>query len=301
MELKQLEAFVNVADLKSFSKAADKLFLTQPTISSQISTLEKELGCRLFERTTKSLRLSAEGEKLYPYAVRMIDIRNNMLSETGRAKREICIGASTIPSGYLLPGLITGFMRRNDDPGSRSLSENAENVTFHIRQGDSREVEEMVEDGSVEFGIIGREPLGTGIDATFLCSDELVLVTPNYHRFRPLIRAKDLDTLLREPVILREEGSGTRDAVEKLLHRPLNITISSNDQESIKQMVAGGAGISFISRFAVRDIEKTGSVLVMPISEECRRDFFLISKKNHALSGAVREFADHCISTLSGQ
>lgn len=290
---------MSVADLKSFSKAADKLYLTQPTISSQISSLEKELGCRLFERTTKSLRMSADGEKLYPYALRMIDLRNSMLSETGRSKYEISIGASTIPSGYLLPGLITGYLRKDDSSSDKTQSSGKSSFAFHIIQGDSREVEELVENGSVEFGIIGREPLGSGIEARFLCSDELVLVAPNYHRFRPLIRAKDLDTLLLEPVILREEGSGTLGAVEKLLKRPLNVAISTNDQESIKQMVTMGAGITFMSRFAVKDIERLGNVLVMPISEECKRDFYLITRKNHPLTGVSGDFADYCISTLS--
>ena len=116
MNLKQLEAFVQVAEGGSFSKAAKQLFLTQPTISAHISSLEKELNARLFVRNTKEVRLSDDGKELYRYARQMIDLQKKIEErfETGKgeSKHLITIAASTIPAQYLLPKILMKFNER---------------------------------------------------------------------------------------------------------------------------------------------------------------------------------------------
>lgn len=112
MEFKQLEAFVAVVDYGSFSEAARKLYLTQPTTSTHIRSLEEELHTRLIIRTTKKLTITPKGYQLYDSAVRMLDIRNNLFENfTGSKKQIIDLAASTIPSSYLLPELMAGFGR----------------------------------------------------------------------------------------------------------------------------------------------------------------------------------------------
>ena len=109
MNLKQLEAFVEVAQSGSFSKAAKKLFLTQPTISAHIASLEKELDTRVFVRNTKEVSLSPEGQKLYTYARQILDLTEKIREEFGRHDEEeqkcVTIAASTIPAEYLLPDI----------------------------------------------------------------------------------------------------------------------------------------------------------------------------------------------------
>ena len=109
MELKQLEAFVSVAEEGSFSAAAKRLFLTQPTVSTHIAALEKELKIRLFERTTKSLSLTEDGRHLFKLASRMLEIKGTMLEYSSEAEEDpVRLGAATIPSGYLLPAVTAG-------------------------------------------------------------------------------------------------------------------------------------------------------------------------------------------------
>ncbi len=283
MELKQLESFVSVADNQSFSKAAKELYLTQPTVSAHIASLERELGERLFERTTKSLKLSEFGKTVYPYAARMIDLKNNIEAEkTGGEVRPLCIGASTIPATYLLPGVLAGLSCSNG-------------MKFRVRQGNSSEVEEMVCDGAVEAGVIGRPTQNPGLESELLCTDSLVLVTPVNEYYTNLRKAKaGVKALLAEPMILREEGSGTQKAadsfLEKCSDKPLNIIIRSNDQEAIKRMVASGAGVSVMSHFAAEDMEKAGKVYCYPLKLEEERCFYIIYRREKMLSDTVRGF-----------
>ena len=277
MELKQLESFVSVADNLSFSKAAKNLYLTQPTVSAHIAHLEKDLGCRLFERTTKSLRLTEDGRNVYPLAARMVALKNSIEEETkGRGEKSVCLGASTIPATYLLPPVIA------------ELSVNG-GVRVRVSQGNSAEVEEMVADGTVETGIIGREPQLKGIEGELLCKDTLVLVTPVNAYYTKLRKSKaGTKRLLEEPLILREEGSGTQKAADLFLEehsdKALNIIIRSNNQEAIKRMVAEGAGVSVMSYHAAKDMEKEGRLYCYPLSLGEERCFYIIYRSGRTLS-----------------
>ena len=114
MNLKQLEAFVQIADSGSFSKAAKELYLTQPTISAHVSTLEKELNTRLFVRNTKEVKLSESGTLLYDYAKQMIilqkQIEDTFAVREEKSQQRITIAASTIPAQYLLPNILVAFV-----------------------------------------------------------------------------------------------------------------------------------------------------------------------------------------------
>ena len=171
MNLKQLEAFVKIADSGSFSKAAKELFLTQPTISAHISSLEKELNSRLFVRNTKEVRLSESGEILYNYAKQMLVIQERIgeAFSTNDIKEQQCItiAASTIPAQYLLPNILVAF------------SEKYPNQQFKIVETDSAKVVEHVMNHIADVGFTG-----TVLDKK-LCKhipfyqDELVVITPN--------------------------------------------------------------------------------------------------------------------------
>ncbi len=283
MELKQLESFVSVADNLSFSKAAKDLFLTQPTVSAHIATLEKELGARLFERTTKSLKLSELGKAIYPYAARMIELKGNIeaMSTEGEGK-PLCLGASTIPATYLLPAILAELSKEDG-------------MRFRIRQGNSSEVEEMVRDGAVDAGIIGRRTTDNLLESEELCTDRMVLVTPVNAYYTKLRRSSaPIEKLMTEPLILREEGSGTQKAadgfLEKYSDRPLNIIIRNNDQEAIKRMVEAGAGVSVMSYYAAADMEKAGKVYCYPIKLDEERCFYIICRKDRQHSPSLNTF-----------
>lgn len=167
MEFRQLEAFATVAALKSFSLAADALYLSQSTVSTHIKNLEKELQKTLFIRTTKSLQLTPDGIIFLKYTKRIIETRDAAI-ETLNAPVEqvIHLGASTIPSTYLLPRILSSF--RQNHPS----------VVFHITQSDSSETLSKILDGSIELGVIGEDVSSSMCTCIPFCSDELVLVTP---------------------------------------------------------------------------------------------------------------------------
>ena len=284
MNLKQLEAFVQIADSGSFSKAAKELFLTQPTISAHISTLEKELNTRLFVRNTKEVRLSDSGSVLYDYAKQMIVLQKKI--EDAFAVREeksqqcITIAASTIPAQYLLPGILAKF------------NEKCPNQQFKIIETDSAKVVEQVVNHTVDVGFTG-----TVIDKR-LCKyipfyqDELVIIAPNTEKYRALQNEnRDATWIVDEALIMREEGSGTRKEAEKQLRKiglspsRLNVIASMENPEAIKRAVSSGMGISIISRLAAEEEISKGKLLALQIStEDLRRDINVIYNRNLQLS-----------------
>ena len=132
MEFKQLEAFVAVVDYGSFSEAARKLYLTQPTISAHVRSLEEELHTKLIIRTTKKTTITTKGYQLYDSAVRMLEIRNNLLENfTGVQKHMIDLAASTIPSSYLLPEILQE-PERADEQVFYQIRKNAPGYLFSL-------------------------------------------------------------------------------------------------------------------------------------------------------------------------
>lgn len=167
MEFRQLEAFTAVADLKSFSKAADALYLSQSTVSSHIKNLEKELQKNLIVRTTKSLQLTTDGLIFLKYAKRIIETRDAAIETLNSPSDSLIhLGASTIPSSCLIPQLLSSY--RKSHPYTY----------FSIIQNDSEEILSKILDGSIELGLIGENTTSSRCTCIPFCSDELVLVTP---------------------------------------------------------------------------------------------------------------------------
>ena len=274
MNLKQLEAFVQISDSGSFSKAAKDLFLTQPTISAHISTLEKELNTRLFVRNTKEVRLSDSGKILYDYAKQMTilqkKIEDTFAVREEKAQQCLTIAASTIPAQYLLPGILARF------------NEKYPNQQFKVLESDSAKVVEQVVNNTVDIGFTG-----TVIDKR-LCKyipfyhDELVVITPNTERYLEL---------------QKQNTNGTRKEAEKQLRRigvnpvKLNVIASMESTEAIKRAVSSGMGISVISKLAVEEEIEKGSLLSIPVSvDDIRRDINVIYNRNLQLSRASERF-----------
>lgn len=286
MEFRQLEVFIAVAEYKSFSKAAEALFLTQSTVSSHIKNLEMELQKNLISRTTKSLQLTDDGICFLNYVKRILETRDAALNQLNSPSEALLhVGASTIPSGYLLPGLVSDFCRAHP------------NITFDLKQGDSMEIMEKILNGSVEIGLIGTPSSSAKCISIPFCKDEMVLVTPASEYYRKYQKNPfNLQQLLQEPLIIREQGSGTQKTANQILdsmqisRKKLNIIAQSNDLESIKRMIAGGMGISLCSRFSVKDMEEAGNVLVFPLQTPVERHFYIIYLKTKILKPSLQEF-----------
>jgi DNA-binding transcriptional LysR family regulator len=290
MNLKQLEAFVHVAESRSFSKAAKALYLTQPTISAHVSALEKELKVRLFVRNTKEVNLSEDGKDLYKIARQIVDLEKKVEERFGieeEGKQCVTIAASTIPSQYLLPGILLKFNERY--PGEQ----------LKLMETDSSGVVEQIVDHMADLGFTGTVLEKKHCKYIPFYKDELVIITPNTEMFRRRLeeRPEDISWVLKEPVIMREEGSGTRREAEKQLRNAgvnpmnLNIVASIENQETIKKSVSQGMGISMLSKLATTEEVEAGSLLAFPIPKSDEgRDINLVYNKNYQLSKSAERF-----------
>ena len=291
MNLKQLEAFVQVAEGGSFSKAAKELFLTQPTISSHISSLERELNARLFVRNTKEVSLSEDGIKLYKYAKQMLDLQREIevtfgMDEEGES-HAVTIAASTIPAQYLLPEVLTRFSERYPQEQIR------------IQETDSSKVVMQIVDHRVDIGFTGTVLEKKHCKYIPFYKDELVIITPNTPKYQELAQGnkEDISWIKKEHVIMREEGSGTRKEAELQLKGAgvkfagLDIIASIGNQETIKKSVRQGMGISVLSKLATADEVANGEILAFPIpNSDEGRDINLVYNKNYQMTRSAERF-----------
>ena len=288
MEMKQLRSYIAVVDYGSFTKAAEKTYTSQPTISAHIKALEEELGVQLLARDTKNLRVTEKGRELYDCACGMLSLQQRMLDKWENEDRKtLCIGVSTIPSGYILPRLLEGFRSEYPD------------VVISIRQSDSEEIEAAVEQGACDIGLVGEEAGGSLVSEP-IAEDKTVLIAPNTPAFKKMIKVKDLNALLSQPMLFREKGSASRKSAEKLLEllgkdlQDVDVAASLNDQEAIKNLVEHGFGISFISALAAEDRVREGRLLLFDTGlAEAKRTFYLIRRKNVQLSETAEEFVKY--------
>lgn len=288
MEFKQLQSFVYVAKYQSFTKAAEYLYVSQPTISAHIQQLEEELNKRLILRTTKSIELTPKGKEVFEYAVRILSMRDRLLESCSpKPQKMIHIGASTIPSAYILPDLLQEYGKLNSD------------TYFSIHQNDSQGIVDGLKEGLFDIGMIGMPVSDEQIHCIPFCEDHMLFITPVNDHFLELkqITPFDAQTLLKEPIIMRETGSGSKKTADLFLERigvseqDIQIVAKINDQEAIKNMVASGLGISIISEMAARNFLAEKRILGFPIEDAASaRKLHLIYRKDFLLESHVQHF-----------
>lgn len=284
MKLKQLEAFVAVADYKSFSKAAKILYLTQPTISAYISSLEKELNANLFIRNTKEIHMTEQGIRLYQYAREMVALQNKIMEAFNPDFREeetrLVVAASTVPSRYLLPDILAGYKEKY--PYGQ----------LEIRESDSARVIEDVARHVVDIGFTGTALENKVCRYIPFYEDELVIIMPNTDRYRRILEQENnLNWIRKEPFLMREEGSGTRKEAEKQLKKAgvdveqIHVAASVESTETIKRSVKNGIGITIISSLAVKEEIAAGTVLTFPMGKSrSTRKLYLVYNNSCTLS-----------------
>lgn len=288
VDLRQLEIFVKVAELGSFSKAAEALFLTQPTVSEHVRALEDELGLRLLDRLGRGATLTRAGRLLGSYATRMLalsrEARQAMDSFQGRLSGELIIGGSTIPGEYVLPALVGRFKDKYPD------------ISITLLIGDSQAVIDWVADGRAELGVAGARIAHRGVDYKELMPDEVVVVVPAAHSWHGR-RQITVDELRGEPLLLRERGSGTRAALEIALGEAgldldsFRVVGEMGSTQAIKQAVKAGVGISLVSRRAVEEECKGGVLGCVRVKDfKVTRSFYLATHKERSRSPIAEAF-----------
>lgn len=288
MDFKQLQSFVTVVQEKSFTQAAGRLFVSQSTVSTHIHQLESELNTKLILRTTKSLQITPKGRELYEYALNILELKERMIQACSiESRRIIHLGASTIPSAYILPQLLADFGKLHPD------------TYFIIHQSDSQGIINGLKDGLFNLGFIGMSCEDSDFFCQPFCRDRMVVITPVNEHFLRYKQQKEnvLPELLREPLILREKGSGSKKMADNFLAHSgisedeLQIIARVNDQETIKNLVAGGMGISIISEKAAHNFLQEKRLLAFELPQAfSERSLYLIYRQNYLLPSYVKEF-----------
>ena len=290
MDIRRLEIFAKVAELGSFSRAAEALFLTQPTISEHVRALEDELGVQLLDRLGRGAAPTRAGQLLLGYAKRMLALSREAHQALdrfqGRMSGELVVGGSTIPGEYVLPALVGQFKAKYPD------------ISISLLIGSTRQVSEWLEEGRVEVGVVGARPTSRALDSKELMPDELVVVVPATHSWAAR-RTATLADLQREPMIVRERGSGSRDAIEHALREAgislagLRIVGEMGSTQAIKQAVRAGVGIALISKRAVEDECRAGLLACVKIKDLLvARAFHLITHRDRTRSPLAQAFVE---------
>lgn len=291
MEDFQLKVFRTAADRLNFTQAAERLYLTQPAVTLQIKHLEADLGVRLFDRTSRGLRLTPAGETLLGYARRIEELyaeaRSRIAELSSEARGTLALGVSTTISQYVLPRILAGFAQAH--PG----------VRVQVTSGNTEKVLLALTGGAIELALIEGPPHTPGIKLTTLLNDEIVLIVPRDHPWAGLAQPVNPSQLQTAPLLMRERGSGTRDVVEAALKSAgvdiaaLRVPMSLDSTEAIKSAVEVGLGVGLVSRWALRE-SSFGGLAVAPLSgPRIRRTFDFAWPQGPAPSGLRGLFIDY--------
>lgn len=288
MDDHKLKVFCIVAETKSFSRASEIIRLTQPAVSLQIQALEEMYGTKLFNRSGCVITLTKAGEMLYRYAKEISSLYAAAEKEiggvTGLVKGIISVGASSTIGNYVLPSVIADFRRKFPKVG------------IHLQVGNTKNVIDFLNAGSVDIGLVEGDVNKQKLLMEKLIPDEMVFIMSPYHH---LARKSSISImeLSKEPLIFREEGSGTRQAIEKYLakhgisQQHLKISLIMGSTDAIKGAVEEGLGTSIMSRWAVRKEVKYGSLKTAVFKEDkFVRDFSLVYKKSKEQSHTIEQF-----------
>lgn len=294
MDLWQLHIFCKVVESRSFSKAGKLVNLSQPTVSSHIKDLEQHLDCRLIDRLSKQAAPTKAGEILYRYALKLLSLRDE--AETaiaefqGKMKGTLAVGGSTIPAGYLLPGIIGRF--KKDFP----------EVKVSLTVGDTDMIIGEALEGNIEIGVVGAKPEDPRAEYEKLMEDEMRVVVPKGHLWSKR-RFVSMEDLYSEPFITRERGSGSLRAIQRALAlkgadgNTLNVVAEMGSTEAVYHGIKNRIGISILSMLAVREDVHRGDLVALIIEGlEIKRSFYLVRDRHRSASPLAKAFGAYLLS-----
>lgn len=283
MTIRHLKIFLAVVDCGKMSAAAEKLHITQPTISQAIAEIEKFYNILLFERLNKKLYLTESGKKMLSYASHIVSLFDEMEKEMlNRSKSTVLHAGATITVGTcVFDSLISNFEKETPD------------VKINVFVDNTSVIEDMILKSMLDFAVVEGEIKSPDIIVKPVIDDELVLVcSKNGQPFdRNNIDIHDLENL---PFILREPGSGTRELFIRQTERnnvDINIKWVCNNSEAIKNAVMEGQGLTVISKKLVTEELEKGKLHLININNvELKRKFSLVYHKNKYLSEPINKF-----------
>ncbi len=285
MEFNQVETFLQVSQLGSFSRAAEALGLTQPTLSTRIRLLEIDVGQLLFERLGRGVRLTEAGRAFYPYAERSLIVlregREAILSSQRPDRGRLRIGTARVVGAYMLPDILSRF--RKEYPG----------IDVTILTGRSHEVLQMVLDEDVHVGI-GRALVHPEIESTYLYDEDVVFVT---HPEHPLAARKEvtISEIAHEPLILYDKESTYYILITRVCREAgivPKVIMNLDSVEATKKMIERGLGVSFLPASAVKSELAAGTLAYLPLADGHRVTLptSLMARKTNHMHPLVETF-----------
>ncbi|WP_457625694.1 LysR substrate-binding domain-containing protein [Persephonella sp.] len=288
LDYHKLKIFKTVADTKSFSKAAELLFLSQPTVTLQIKKIENYLGITLFRRDKKGVILTEEGKILYEYASKILDDYNLLEEGLSNLKenlqRSLRIGASTTIGDFLLPDILPSFLGKKED------------IKVNLFVGNSKEIEEGILSKTFYIGLIEDEVHSNKYEQFEFFSDEIILIASKDTDIPDMVAPKDLQNYR---FVFREQGSGTRNIVEKKLEKEgvkIKADIEISSSKAIARLVANSHYLSFVSRLVVKNLLGIHLKEIKIEGIKFTRKFYCITQKNIRLPKIDREFVNYLIN-----
>jgi LysR family transcriptional regulator, low CO2-responsive transcriptional regulator len=286
MDFDQLESFLEVARLCSFSRAAEKRFCTQPAISSQIRALEEEVGARLLDRSGGRVSITASGKLFFKYAEDSLGRRKTILTEIAETERvprgEIVVGANEGTCLHILPEVFAQFKR--DYPS----------VSVSIKRSDYANILEAILENIVDVGVVSLPVTDKRFEAQMIHRDELMVITAPHH---PLAAQKSVTRaeVSTYPLVVPKLGH-TRDALDALFydhHLKPTFAMELDSSELLKRFVVAGAGVGFIARSNIEgDIRAKDLVAITFADAQIRRDLAIVFRKDKSLSRAAKAFME---------
>lgn len=297
---RRLQVFHTVARLLSFTKAAETLHMTQPAVTFQVKQLEEQFNTRLFDRTHNRINLTEAGMIVYEYADRILalyaEMGNRVGEMTGDLRGALMLGASTTIAEYMLPRVLGDFKAKFPD------------VQVRLHVGNSDRIVHMVEDNSIDLGLVEGAVSNKSLATLKCCMDSMVVIFPPDHPLSHMdgVSASDL---MDYPFVSREEGSGTREVTSEFLSASgldpddLNISMELGSPEAVKGAVEGGLGVSVVSEFTVLKELALGTLVARPLNPPLARAYSFVYQKQKFRSVVMDEFLefakDRCARNLT--
>ncbi len=287
MNLQNLRVFLKVAELEHITRASEELNLSQPAVTKTIQGLEHEVGLELVERQGRRIALTHAGRVLQGYARQIFTLEREMEESLASLRDvesgEVTLAANTTAGVYLLPPIVARFRTRYPQ------------VNLHIAILNSQEIVDEILNWNLDFGLVEVDAsmLPPGLKVEAFAYDELILVVAPGHPWNRLDSVQP-EALSEMALLLREPGSGVREAVEQELLRhdiAIHPLFTLTDNEAIKQMVMSGVGASIVSSLSVQRELANGDLVQVPIAGiELRPQLSLIQRVDKQLSRAAQAF-----------
>ena len=290
MNLEHLNSLVHIIEYQSFSKAAEKLYITQPTISNHINKLEEELDTVILIRNKKEVKLTKQGEIIYNYALDALQMEKNIKTEINLFNHDISgkleISSSTIPERYYLLEVLSNFHSEFSD------------VKFTLKKHDSFEIIDLLLKSSIDFGITGTKVLHSNLVYHTLFEDEIVLIGSK--KFFDDNEKITLEETFNYSFISREIGSGTRNAISKyyeknkLNYNHLDIIFEIEDNECILDLLHQGKYLTFLSKEVLKKVPNDYTII--DFGKKINRSFYFAYNKKRIMSPLSEKFKDYILN-----